>query len=697
MQDLITKTIDLNKGTSEVKRKEILDYFEKTWAIDEKLYKQLKSDDVFYHRGDPLRHVILFYLGHTAVFFINKLFLAKIIDTRVNPEFESIFAIGVDEMSWDDLDEKHYKWPAVSEVRAYRDAAKKVIVDVIQGLPLNIPVGWADPFWLILMGIEHERIHLETSSVLIRQLPLNEVVAGMFGSICNERADAPQNEFLPVAGAVMELGKPLNHPLYGWDNEYGSYSEKVDDFKTTKYLISNAEYLKFIESGGYSNEGYWTEEGWNWRNFRSAEMPLFWIKKDDGYWLRLVAEEIPMPWSWPVEVNYLEAKAYCNWKSARTGKTFRLPTEAEWCRLADYCNVKDELEWVKAPGNINLEHFASPCPVDMFKMGDFYDVIGNVWQWTETPITGFAGFKVHPMYDDFSTPTFDGKHNMIKGGSWISTGNEATRHARYAFRRHFYQHAGFRIVESETSLVIHNDEYETDVEVANSCETNWGGTSDFSKKLAKIVLENTQGLKIENVLDLNTDTGRLAFELAPHFDKITAIDFSARFIRMPIQLQEKGFIRYILKDEGELVFYRDILLSDFGLGENQENILFMQDNANNLKPIYSGYDLIVVPNLLEELICPILFLKQIHERINQNGVLILASTYDWELNNIERAHRPGGFKQDGEPVSSFEGIRSILSTHFNLVKEPENIIQTLRKSSRVSEQRISEVSIWKKK
>ena len=60
-----------------------------------------------------------------------------------------------------------------------------------------------------------------------------------------------------------------------------------------------------------------------------------------------------------------------------------------------------------------------------FRFGDFYDVIGNVWQWTETPITGFKGFEVHPYYDDFSTPTFDAKHNLIKGGSWISTGNEA--------------------------------------------------------------------------------------------------------------------------------------------------------------------------------------------------------------------------------------------------------------------------------
>lgn len=138
MQELITKTIDLQNGTPETKRQEILDYFEKTWTIDEKLYTQLKSDDIFYHRGDPLRHVIIFYLGHTATFFINKLFLAKIIDTRINPELESIFAIGVDEMSWDDLNDRHYNWPTVDEVREYRNKAKELITNVILSTPLNL-------------------------------------------------------------------------------------------------------------------------------------------------------------------------------------------------------------------------------------------------------------------------------------------------------------------------------------------------------------------------------------------------------------------------------------------------------------------------------------------------------------------------------------------------------------------------------
>lgn len=701
MKELLTRTIDLYNGHSEEKRREILTYFDKTWAIEEKLYTQLNSDEIFYHRGDPLRHVILFYLGHTAVFFINKLMLAKIIDTRIDSEFESIFAIGVDEMSWDDLNEKNYCWPTVQAVRKYREHVKKTIIDVIINTPLTLPIKWDDPFWIILMGIEHERIHLETSSVLIRQLPLQNVVSGLFGKICEERGIAPKNEFLSVSKAEIKLGKKREHNLYGWDNEYGRYNEKVNDFRTTKYLVSNGEFLDFVNDKGYHQQSFWTEEGWNWRNFQQTEMPLFWRRNGNNFMLRLVAEEIPMPWNWPVEINYLEAKAFCNWKTACEGKTFRLPTEAEWIRLTEVCHVPDELEWETAPGNINLEHFASPCPVDKFKTGDFYDVIGNVWQWTETPITGYAGFKVHPLYDDFSTPTFDGKHNMIKGGSWISTGNEATRHARYAFRRHFYQHAGFRIVESETPLVIHNDEYETDREVAVSCETNWSvgvtSTPNFAKQLAEFIQKTLKSQSIQQVLDLNADTGRLAFELAPHFKKITALDASARFIRKAIDLQEKGFIRYIIKDEGELVFYREVVLSDFGLVENKENILFMQDNANNLKPNYKGYDLIVVPNLLEELTCPILFLKQIHERLNDNGILIIASTYEWELNEVKREHWPGGFKQDGEPLTSLEGIQHILSEHFMLDKTSINLPLTICKSSRISEQRLSEVTVWRKK
>ena len=656
---------------------------------------------MFYHRGDSLRHIILFYLGHTAVFFVNKLFLAKAIDSRINPEFESTFAIGVDEMSWDDLDNKHYNWPPVEAVRDYRDKAKEEILQMIDSTTLHLPIDWGNPFWIVMMGIEHERIHLETSSVLIRQPPLDEVLPGKFGEICKESGEAPINEMLPVEGTTVKMGKPADHPLYGWDNEYGNYTEEVADFKAAKYLTSNQEFLEFVKDGGYANECYWTEEGWNWRNFKTSEMPLFWRKKGDDYLLRLIAEEIPMPWSWPVEVNNLEAKAFCNWKSTFTSKNFRLPTEAEWMRLYEFSELPDQLDWDgSAPGNINLEHFASPCPVDKFEQGKgFFDIIGNVWQWTESPITGLPGFKVHPMYDDFSTPTFDGMHNLIKGGSWISTGNEATKHARYAFRRHFYQHAGFRMIESDTPLNVQSADYETDYEITVSCEENWGDhftlKPSYFKEFASIITTLLENKQINSLLDLNADTGRLAFELAPHFEHITALDFSARFIRIPIQLQEQGYTRYVMKDDGELVYYRDVVLSDFALGKNMENITFKQDNAQNLKPIYKDFDVIVAPNLLEELNDPKDFLANIHTRLNNNGYLIIASTYQWK--DEARENWPGGFKQDGEPVTSLDGIKQILEKHFVMEHDPINLNTKVKLSSRVRIDKLSEITIWRKK
>ena len=79
-----------------------------------------------------------------------------------------------------------------------------------------------------------------------------------------------------------------------------------------------------------------------------------------------------------------------------------------------------------------------------------------MWQHTLTPQHPFDGFKVHPIYDDYTVPCFGPNHNIIKGGSWISTGIEATPYSRYQFRRHFFQHAGIRYVESDRNMAYLN-------------------------------------------------------------------------------------------------------------------------------------------------------------------------------------------------------------------------------------------------
>lgn len=440
------KSVRLDGDDVSVKREELKRYFHQSYDLFESLFELLISDEVFYRQSEPTRHPMIFYFGHTAIFYINKLVASGALSERINPHFEQLFAVGVDEMTWDASSDS-LKWPSIDEVREYRKQVRRLVDELITSMPMNLPITQADPFWAIWMGIEHERIHIETSSVLHRQMPLQFVRSHEDFPICPIRGDAPQNTLVGFDARDLQLGKGSgDNGLYGWDNEYGEHKAYVNAFHASQYLVSNGEFMEFVLSEGYTTPRWWDEEGLKYLRIRQAVCPPFWVLQEDGsYKFRTLSAEIDMPLNWPVEVNALEAEAFCRWKSAQDGEIYRLPTEEEWAVMAQEGNVGEGF-FDDSRSNINLAHAASSVPVDMFAHGRLYDVAGNVWQWTQTQMDAFKGFFTHPWYDDFSEPTFDGKHNLIKGGSWISTGNEMLRSSRYAFRRHFIQHAGFRYV-----------------------------------------------------------------------------------------------------------------------------------------------------------------------------------------------------------------------------------------------------------
>jgi len=299
---VITKTPILNEGTVESKREEILEYFHRTFSLYESIFDCLVDDEAYYARANMLRHPLIFYFGHTSVFYINKLNVAKLINERIDPHLESTLAIGVDEMSWDDLNEAHYDWPTPAKVKAYRDKTREIVDKFIRTCDFTLPIQWDDPMWVIMMGIEHERIHLETTAVLIRELPLEKVQAhDVWSKICLETGTPPTNELLDVDGGEIEYGKDKSNPLYGWDNEFGHAEAKIKPFKASKYLVSNSEFLEFVEAGGYHTRSYWDDEGWHWVQYAKAEHPVYWVKGDDGYKYRSMLEVIDMPWNWPTD------------------------------------------------------------------------------------------------------------------------------------------------------------------------------------------------------------------------------------------------------------------------------------------------------------------------------------------------------------------------------------------------------------
>ncbi|MFC5706445.1 5-histidylcysteine sulfoxide synthase [Aeromonas eucrenophila] len=699
-----TRTPLLTGEDPEQKRRELLGYFCQTFDLYDSLFDCLADERAWFNKAISLRHPLIFYYGHTAAFFVNKLLAARLIDHRLDPRIEAMVAIGVDEMSWDDLDDTHYDWPKVAQLRAYRGRVRALVVDFIQQMPLTLPIDWQSPAWVILMGTEHERIHLETSSVLIRQLPLAWVRPQSHWPVCEDRChqrdEVPANDLQPVAGGRVRLGK--QDATYGWDNEYGERHIALAPFQASRMLVSNAEYLVFVQAGGYQQPEWWDEEGWGWRLFAGARMPSFWVgdpAEPDQLQLRLMTEQVAMPWDWPAEVNQLEAAAFCRWKSAQTGLPIQLPSEAEWALLREQL-AGDQPDWLEAPGNLNLARFASPCPVNACPQGSFFDLVGNVWQWTSTAIDGFEGFKVHPLYDDFSTPTFDGKHSLIKGGSWASTGNEALKSSRYAFRRHFFQHAGFRYLVSRYQEAITVNPYETDTLVAQYLDFQYGpthfGVANYAKTLADLAGELCGNH--QRALDIGCATGRASFELARHFQHVDGVDYSARFIDVALALASQDSFRYAMPVEGDLVEYCEARLSAQDLGSAQaDRIHFSQGDACNLKPKYDHYDLVLASNLIDRLREPARFLRDIAPRLRSGGLLMLTSPYTWLTDYTPKANWLGGIRENGEALSTHQALQRLLAAEFEELCPPRDVPFVIRETARKYQHTLAQLTVWRKR
>lgn len=681
IKQLNTPTLDGNSITE--KRQELTAYFKNTWSTYESLFSLINNDDAYFLRPESLRHPLIFYFGHTATFYVNKLILGKYITQRVNSRLEAICAVGVDEMSWDDLNSAHYDWPSVDEVRLYRQQVYTLVLNLIETMELSLPITQDSLAWIILMGCEHERIHLETSSVIMRMLPLKWLTNKAEWQPCLHSSLAPENELIAVKSQSLSLGKKAQDNTFGWDNEYGHQEYDVDDFSAAKFLVSNDEYMAFVEAGGYESKHFWCQEGQAWLAFTQAKMPRFWVYSKGQYFQRNLTSEMPLPLDWPVEVNCLEAKAFCQWRQQSMTGFISLPTEAQWYCLREHV-IGDQHQWREVPGNINLAYYASSCPVNRHQHGNFFDVIGNTWQWTESAIDGFAGFNVHVLYDDFSTPTFDGKHNLIKGGSWISTGNETLASSRYAFRRHFYQHAGFRYVVSdkpEKPKVVVN-QYETSKDICQQLDCYFGtdalGYENYGQQIAQQVASMlaTDNVAHKRLLNLGCSVGRVAFELSQYFQHIDALDFSARIIQYGVQLQTGASVRYTKTIEGDICQYNEITLAETVKQVNNERILFSQADGCNLKENFNHYDVILIQHALEQSYDPKSLLANAISRLNPLGLLIIISDFNYQLQTTAKAKWLSGVKVNGENLSGIDALTNQLSDDFELltVKELSRVV-----------------------
>jgi iron(II)-dependent oxidoreductase len=206
--------------------------------------------------------------------------------------------------------------------------------------------------------------------------------------------------------------------------------------------VTNGRFLEFVRSGAYDDHRWWSDDDWRWKADAGLGHPNVWHRGGDGWFYRTLFDLLPLEnvLSWPVYVSLAEAQAYARWRGAR------LPTEAEFQRAAYRVSREPT-----TTGNLDFTCW-SPSPVgaqaeDHSAFG-VKDLIGNGWEWTETSFQPFPGFSPYIAgYREYSADFFDGKHFVLKGGSWATVKDLVRPSFRNWYQAHYpYVFAKFRCV-----------------------------------------------------------------------------------------------------------------------------------------------------------------------------------------------------------------------------------------------------------
>ncbi len=385
----------------------------------------LVRSDAFYERPVPERHRIIFYVGHLEAFDWN-LFSQEAGEASFHPEFDRLFAFGIDPEPGQLPQDRRSDWPERAEVHQYALRVRQAIDDVANRVSTQ----------LLSVAIEHRLMHAETFACLLHQLAPAHKTIPTVAHIPSGRP--PRPAMVEIPGGTSTLGRLRNYHTglshFGWDNEFDGHEVSVPAFAISKYKVTNGEYLDFVRAG--------------------AKPPHFWTWSEGRWFWRTMAGEVPLPLDWPVYVTHEEATAFAAW----AGK--RLPTEAEFHRVAYGTPSGEEQQsypWgddQPDPWRGNFDDYRwDPIPVTATPLGDsafgVAQLVGNGWEWTSTVFQPFPGFQPFPFYPGYSARFFDGNHYVLKGGSSRTDASLLRRSFRNWFRPDYpYVYAGFRCVET---------------------------------------------------------------------------------------------------------------------------------------------------------------------------------------------------------------------------------------------------------
>jgi ergothioneine biosynthesis protein EgtB len=292
--------------------------------------------------------------------------------------------------------------PTVNRIFEYR----KYVDDQMNGLLARPSEGGTQSFRdLVILGLNHEQQHQELFLTDLKYTfslnPLFPMYRDDFA--IEEKSESGSESFAKKAEGIYEIGYAGND--FCFDNELSHHKVYLNDFEIATRLVTNLEFLEFIQDGGYRDHKLWHSEAWDWVHENSVESPLYWHQRDGEWFQFTLAGLRPLALDAPVcHVSFYEAAAYAEWRE------MRLPTESEWEAASG------EFDW------------------------------GLRWEWTNSAYLPYPGFKKAAG----AVGEYNGKfmiNQMVLRGASVAT---PEGHSRPTYRNFFHPHlrwqfAGIRL------------------------------------------------------------------------------------------------------------------------------------------------------------------------------------------------------------------------------------------------------------
>jgi iron(II)-dependent oxidoreductase len=392
------------------------------------------------------RHRVLFYRGHLEAFDFNVLGTRLFGLQSRNKTLDTLFARGIDPTDGALPQDKPEDWPSPDQVGTYAEYTRNALRTACSQNLRDQNFAHT-----LQMLIEHRWMHVETLTYMLHQMQadcLNMPAQSALPDVAARAA--PTMRCIP--SGVVTLGQKRAGGAFGWDNEFEAHKQDVEGFDIDTFPVTNADFMRFVQAGGYSSQNLWRPEDWQWITQQSHKHPRFWRRDGERWCLKAFGQHTPWLPDAPVYVSLAEARAYASF----CGK--KLPTEAQWQRACTGTPQGHETlyPWGEAPpqpqhGNFGRRRL-SACSVHAHPAGasafGVHDLLGNGWEWTRTPFAPFAGFAARPDYPGYSADFFDDAHFVLKGGSMATVTPFLRRSFRNWFQPHYpYIYATFRCVK----------------------------------------------------------------------------------------------------------------------------------------------------------------------------------------------------------------------------------------------------------